>query len=623
MSLIISLVMPYLSIIGLIVFALNRLRVHFTIAPLFSLSFIIIMLYFFTLFSVANIGIFIIFFLNIIFIFDFIVSFLLKNGWIRENAEMIIALIFYSVIILILTLLSKRWYFQCWDEYMHWYPFVQQIYKTNSFFTSGSFFINANYVQGLPLLAVYFAKLGIFTDGTLILSNNILLLSSFFVFLRHWDKKNNILINGLHLLLLYFLVNTFSVLLINTFVADTIVGAVCASIMYILYIDNSSRSMQIVFPILLAYVFVKDVCIYFAGYMLLLLVVWDILQQKDLTSKKMIIPALKKYLVPFLGIFASYGIWALRLRLLNIQGDMRILLDIRELWIAFFTQENAFYQSVLDNFYYQLSSLEFVKSFSMLELFLIFTLLIPVSAIVFPKSFRKKEIFFSSSLAVSFLGYCFLLVATILGSRREGQPLYADSEGFYLRYFSSFCVLFMLVFFNFIVNSFLNRDDEEKSQVTLKILQTLFTLTVCAFTLFNSLTEYRISNFLIEPDFRWKKAKEIHKKFGGIFEENSRALIINFDNDQLEWLMINGVFTGEMVTFVRERMDFSVENTSPYEFRSLFEWTDTNYLFLYKSSEIFWSGYSNLFEQDEYVRDINPMIYRFDRDKKLFIFVAK
>ncbi len=142
MSFIISLVMPYLSIIGLIVFALNRLRVHFTIAPLFSLSSIIIILYFFTLFSAANIGVYILYFMNIIFIFDFIVLLLLKRSWIRENAGTLTALIFFSIIILILTLLSKRWYFQCWDEYMHWYPFVQQIYKTNSFFTSGSFFIN-------------------------------------------------------------------------------------------------------------------------------------------------------------------------------------------------------------------------------------------------------------------------------------------------------------------------------------------------------------------------------------------------------------------------------------------------------------------------------------------------
>lgn len=623
MNLIISFFVPLLSIVGLILFSVNRLRIQFTIAPLFSLSFIISILYFFTLLSLANVGIYLIFAANFVFIIDFIVSFLRRREWIRDNAETIIALIFYSLIVFVLTLLSKRWYFQCWDEYMHWDPFVRQIYKTNGFFTSGSFFIHAQYVQGLPLLAVYFAKLHQYTDGTLILSNNILLFSSFFVFLRKWEKSADILVNGIRLILMYLLVNTFSVLLVNTFIADIIIGAVFASIVYMLYVDNSSRSMRIVSPILLSFVFMKDVCIYFAAFLLFSLAVWEILQSKSADHKKEHYHILKKYLMPLLGIFSWYGIWTLRLRLVKIHRDMRILLNVKELWIAFFTHENTFYQSVLDNFYHQLVNEGFIKSLSMLSLFFIFILLIVVSPIVFPKFFKKKEIYFLTALVICFIGYCFLLVATYLGSQREGQLVLEEPAGFFLRYFSSFSVLFMLIYFNFVVDSILSCQKNAENSRLMTIFQTMFALLIVIFVSFNSLNEYRVSHFFVNPDYRWKKAKEIHQKFDGVFDVNSRALIINFDNDELEWLMINSVFTGEGVTFVRERMDFSVDNTSPYEFKSLFEWTDTDYLFLYKSSEVFWSGYSGLFEESQYVRDINPMIFRFDRDKKLFVFVAK
>lgn len=623
MNLIISFFVPLLSIVGLILFSVNRLRIQFTIAPLFSLSFIIISLYFFTLLSLANVGIYLIFAVNFVFIIDFIVSFLRRREWIRDNAETIIALIFYSLIVFVLTLLSKRWYFQCWDEYMHWDPFVRQIYKTNGFFTSGSFFIHAQYVQGLPLLAVYFAKLHQYTDGTLILSNNILLFSSFFVFLRKWEKSADILVNGIRLILMYLLVNTFSVLLVNTFIADIIIGAVFASIVYMLYIDNSSRSMRIVFPILLSFVYMKDVCIYFAAFLLFILAVWEILQSKRAGHKKEHYHILKKYLMPLLGIFSWYGIWALRLRLVKIHRDMRILLNVKELWIAFFTHENTFYQSVLDNFYHQLVNEEFIKSLSMLSLFFIFILLIVVSPIVFPKFFKKKEIYFLTALVICFIGYCFLLVATYLGSQREGQLVLEEPAGFFLRYFSSFSVLFMLIYFNFVIDLILSCQKNAENSRLMTIFQTMFALLIVIFVSFNSLNEYRVSHFFVNPDYRWKKAKEIHQKFDGVFDVNSRALIINFDNDQLEWFMINSVFTGEGVTFVRERMDFSVDNTSPYEFKSLFEWTDTDYLFLYKSSEVFWSGYSGLFEESQYVRDINPMIFRYDREKKLFVFVAK
>ncbi len=36
---------------------------------------------------------------------------------------------------------------------------------------------------------------------------------------------------------------------------------------------------------------------------------------------------------------------------------------------------------------------------------------------------------------------------------------------------------------------------------------------------------------------------------------------------------------------------------------------------------MFWSGYPSLFEESQYVHDINPMIFRFDQ-KKLFVLLT-
>ena len=120
---------------------------------------------------------------------------------------------------------------------------MRQIYKTDGFYVSGGWFKNVNYVQGLPLLAVYFVRLGGYTDGALILSNNILLLASFLVFLRAWETREQILFNLLRIAFCYSVINTFSVLLLNSFIADILVGAVAAAILYRLHLDCSERSL--------------------------------------------------------------------------------------------------------------------------------------------------------------------------------------------------------------------------------------------------------------------------------------------------------------------------------------------------------------------------------------------
>ena len=119
---------------------------------------------------------------------------------------------------------------------------------------------------------------------------------------------------------------------------------------------------------------------------------------------------------------------------------------------------------------------------------------------------------------------------------------------FYLRFFSSFCILFMLVFVNFVFEAVW------VNQGFLNAWQVVFFIFTGIFVNINLLNEYRIQNFMNSPDHRWARAKEIHKKFENRFPVDSTALIINFEYTELEWLMINDLFVGERVAFLKNRI---------------------------------------------------------------------
>ncbi len=569
----------------------------------------------FTLFSEATSGVYVLFGLNLVFIVDFVILRVCKKGRIPLKREAVVGLSFFAIAVILLTLISRRWYFHCWDEYMHWDPFVRQIYKTDGFYVSGGWFKNVNYVQGLPLLAVYFVRLGGYTDGALILSNNILLLASFLVFLRAWETRGQILFNLLRIAFCYSVINTFSVLLLNSFIADILVGAVAAAILYRLHLDCSEKSLVQFLPVFLAYTFVKDICGYFSAAILFVIGVWEFLEIKR-TSKRSFSLILRKYSAALISVIVWYSSWVIRLRLLGIQGDMKILINPEELWIAFFTRNNPFYNSVMDNFIRHLTQVRFVKSLSMTILLVIFLLLILLAKAIFPRQIRKKELWFLLSTIIIGLGYFFLLVATFLGTQKPGQAVIEEPEGFYLRFFSSFCILFMLVFVNFVFEAvWVNRG-------FLNAWQVIFFIFTGIFININLLNEYRIQIFMNSPDHRWIRAKEIHKKFENRFPVDSTALIINFEYTELEWLMINDLFVGERVAFLKDRTDYSAENTSKEDFIKLIDENKIDYLFLYKTSQEFWLGYQELFEESDYTFDLNPMIYRYDAGLKKFTLYA-
>ena len=106
-----------------------------------------------------------------------------------------------------------------------------------------------------------------------------------------------------------------------------------------------------------------------------------------------------------------------------LSDDMKILINPEELWIAFFTRNNPFYNSVMDNFIRHLTQVRFVKSLSMTILLGIFLLLILLAKAFFPRQIRKKELWFLLSTIIIGLGYFFLLVATFLGTQKPGQTV--------------------------------------------------------------------------------------------------------------------------------------------------------------------------------------------------------
>lgn len=148
MSIIFFALIPIFSIAGFILFSVNRLRMPFPDAPLFSLSAVIVLMYIFTLFSRARLGVYALFGLNLVFIVDFVILQVCKKGRFALERDAVVGLSFFALAVILLTLISKRWFFHCWDEYMHWDPFVRQIYKTDGFYASGSWFKNPNYKIG-------------------------------------------------------------------------------------------------------------------------------------------------------------------------------------------------------------------------------------------------------------------------------------------------------------------------------------------------------------------------------------------------------------------------------------------------------------------------------------------
>ena len=193
-------------------------------------------------------------------------------------------------------------------------------------------------------------------------------------------------------------------MLLNSFIADILVGAVAAAILYRLHLDCSEKSLVQFLPVFLAYTFVKDICGYFSAAILFVIGVWEFLEIKR-TSKRSFSLILRKYSAALISVIVWYSSWVIRLRLLGIQGDMKILINPEELWIAFFTRNNPFYNSVMDNFIRHLTQVRFVKSLSMTILLVIFLLLILLAKAIFPRQIRKKELWFLLSTIIIGLGY--------------------------------------------------------------------------------------------------------------------------------------------------------------------------------------------------------------------------
>ena len=108
MRIIIFALLSIFSIIGFILFSVNRLRIPSSDAPLFSLCSIVVLMYVFTLFSEATSGIYALFGLNLVFIVDFVILRVCKKGRIPLKRETVVGLSFFAIAVILLTLISRR-----------------------------------------------------------------------------------------------------------------------------------------------------------------------------------------------------------------------------------------------------------------------------------------------------------------------------------------------------------------------------------------------------------------------------------------------------------------------------------------------------------------------------------
>ncbi len=329
----------FFSMIGIILFATNRLKIPVHIAPLFTVSSIVLILYGFTLCSHGLLGVWFLVGCNVAALVDSIIFYLKEKSY--EKLKKILApLSLYALFFSGLGFLSRNWNFHCWDEYMHWDPFSRYIYKTGHFFTGEQWFVHPTYVQGIPLFGFFAAQLTKYTDAVLQFSVNIYLLSGIFVFAKKWDSKKAVLFNFGFILLSYAIISRYTYLYINSYIADILLGVILASVLYLLFFAEDPVEQKVVLPILGAFVLLKDTGIFFAVCLLfvhLLTIIAVLSSRKDKNWLNMALY--------WCAAIIPYGIWAIRNRIFGLVADMSIMLDPREYLAAFFSDSNEYYNT--------------------------------------------------------------------------------------------------------------------------------------------------------------------------------------------------------------------------------------------------------------------------------------
>lgn len=626
---------------------------HFSISPsitpLVSVSFIMIILYIFSLINILFIGTIIVYLLIILLFFARVIrsdkgSLKLSLTSFYKNPGLLFFV--YFSLFLIFSFYIKNQEFDYWDEISHWGPFYKSLFYTQKlhiFYDSN--LMHPQYLQGLTVFSYFltwyqrdFYQFLPYISLSIITTSAMASVFSLLKPIKH-------IVIGLFMIIYVISFSFFSSLFpYYTLIVDFTLGILFgAGLMSLYYVAKGNWNKGwILIPIITSLTIIKDTGIIFAGFILALWLINIIIKASSSKMKKRNIYHYCCLAATLVSISSFYIIWNKLLSLYNIvrsisPSSSKFIDSIQ----GIISQTPTFYHDVTNTFIKAFISTQPIITWpiyiSMLVIFIFLSILSTFVYIAIRKIDNKdsNNCLILLGMPLLFIIYSLLTFILIITLFTKYEALLASS---FDRYVSTFIVGWILLIFG-IVFSLIK---ENLNKLYYLYLSAGSTVGIAVFIIL--LITKPSSNFFITRNFQMTNSvrSDINHKLkilNPILKANDRVWIISQGDKGLRFwiyhyiLLPNVKVIGNYIPYKRsqnlpfiswslgpEKFDGDVWSTdiSPQQFIDNLIYFNIKYVIVDVPDEYLYISYQNIFSDKlDAVKSGKTILYEFNTITKL------
>lgn len=432
---------------------------------LITLLSIAMFLYITGLFNLMKYAIYIIYFASICSIV-YIIYCLIKK---KINVSEIITpgIIFYIVVIFVMTFIVKDTNYYEWDEFSHWGANLKAMVQYDLFWSNNIYDgVHVVYTPLAGLVEYFFCKInGGFAEDISYVAINFFIITILLPICKN-EKYN---LKGFLKLVLFWVLVYFTIVLCNfqltTIYIDLLLGVLFTTGMYLAFRLDGKEDKVNLFLIMISMPLLKDTGLLLLGIILIQLffnkIVLKIIEDKKITKnnfKKLGI--LVAVLVVVLTLYGAWKIYCgVNNRYLDDRHDKNAIseIDIKEYIkaILLIKTDNPKYIEIARDFYDNLNIGRVVGSLdstvTTVKLFIVLNILTFLIYVINKDDEEKKKIItFILSFNIGFVLYCLLLLATFMFAFTETEGRALSS---YSRYITTYFIAWIIVGTSIAINS--------------------------------------------------------------------------------------------------------------------------------------------------------------------------